>query len=312
MFLLSRLVRERGLEVVLTGEGSDEVFLGYEIFKETVLRRQWSVLAEPERHEGLSRLYAYQRHFRPETYRALAAVFGEHSHQADDEFFSHRLRFSNATLAARLIRTTADGVTRLREWTGRDREGFKALGPVAKAQWLEFTTLLAGYLLSTQGDRMAFAHGVENRCPFLDPDVVAWANSLPIEMRLPDLHNEKFILKEAFRDALPPHVVDKPKRPYLAPDAAAFVGPNRADYIEDALSEAAIAELGIVDETLSRRLARKVLSSAPADVSPRESQAFIQLLSLVLLNHAFVRRSYDRPRLPQAPVRTCDRRDPRV
>ena len=53
-------------------------------------------------------------------------------------------------------------------------------------QWLELKTLLAGYLLSTQGDRMSFANGVENRLPFLDPNVVLFANSLAEDLKLTD------------------------------------------------------------------------------------------------------------------------------
>ncbi len=51
--------------------------------------------------------------------------------------------------------------------------------PLARDQYLEVRTLLSGYLLSSQGDRMLMAHSVEGRFPFLDREVVALADSLP-------------------------------------------------------------------------------------------------------------------------------------
>lgn len=202
--------------------------------------------------------------------------------------------FGNSKLAQRLLNVKADGLDALRAWVRRQHGAFERLGPTGKAQWLEFVTLLAGYLLSTQGDRMSFAHGVENRCPFLDLDVVTWANSLPVEMRLRGLTEEKHILKKTFADALPRRVIEKPKRPYQAPDVAAFVGDAKPDYLEDALAEAELRTLGVVDVKFALRFVGKLLSSASADISPRESHAFVFLLSLVFLDRSFVRRDFSR------------------
>ena len=60
MFLLSRLVNEKGIKVVLTGEGSDESFLGYDIFKEAILREGFDAERDADK---LRRLYPYLPHF---------------------------------------------------------------------------------------------------------------------------------------------------------------------------------------------------------------------------------------------------------
>src|SRR5256885_11157210 len=52
-----------------------------------------------------------------------------------------------------------------------------ALPIFCQSQYLEMAHLLPGYILSSQGDRVAMAHGVEGRYPFLDPDVMAFARS---------------------------------------------------------------------------------------------------------------------------------------
>src|SRR5690606_26343092 len=108
-------------------------------------------------------------------------------------------------------------------------------------QWIELHTLLQGYLLSSQGDRMAFAHGVEPRCPFLSTALVSYAAQLPERYLLSDDGDEKHLLKHAFADALPRAITAKPKQPYRAPDAASFrdpADPSRfRDWVEELLGE---------------------------------------------------------------------------
>ncbi len=119
------------------------------------------------------------------------------------------------------------------------------MSAVEKAQWLEFQTLLPGYLLSTQGDRMALAHGVENRCPFLDKAVVDLASS--VNLRFDDGFEEKRLLRNAFKDCLPPSIQKRRKFPYRAPDSAAFAS-IRPDYLDLVCSDA-----GACQAALSRR-----------------------------------------------------------
>ncbi len=296
MFLLSRLVREAGLKVVLTGEGADEVFLGYDIFKEASLRQRWHTLTTDQRHAALAGLYGYERHFQPGNAAALAAVFAEHSHAPHGDLFSHEMRFANGRLAQRLLGGEVWQPSALIEGLMRQDPEFASRDLLSRAQILEFVTLLAGYLLSTQGDRMALAHGVENRCPFLDPRVVSWANSLAVGERLKDGAMEKWILRRAFTDALPREVVEKRKQPYRAPDAEAFLGATRPEYLEDVLSERALAAIGVLDVSFANRFVTKMRSLTANRVSPRECQALMLLLSLSILDRYFVHRQF--PRVP--------------
>ena len=75
---------------------------------------------------------------------------------------------------------------------------FAAWQPLAQDQYLEVRTLLSGYLLSSQGDRMLMAHSIEGRFPFLDKEVVELANSLPPRYKLSVL-DEKHVLKHVAR-----------------------------------------------------------------------------------------------------------------
>jgi asparagine synthase (glutamine-hydrolysing) len=232
-------------------------------------------------------------HFSPKNLAALASLFSRTSGGSDSKFFSHQIRFDNSNLAQRLLSEKYNPLEPLEQMVSKV-QGFAKLSNVRRAQWLEFHTLLQGYLLSTQSDRMLFAQGVEPRCPFLSPSVVALAASLPDSSLLSPDFEEKHILKRAFFNDLPQRVLAKPKWPYRAPDISSFfeAGPDRprmSDWVSDTLSTDNL-QIGVLDDLVAHRFIEKIRQTPPAEISPRENQAFILLLSLVLLNEQFVQR----------------------
>lgn len=310
MFLLSQTARAAGIKVVLTGEGADEAFLGYDLFKETILRTTFRSLDQEARREKLSNLYPHLDHYGPQESTALFGLYQQFSEERMPGLFSHELRFQNGRFSARLLRSPGDPFRAVTELVARE-PGYATMTPVQKAQWLEFQTLLPGYLLSTQGERMSLAHGVENRCPFLDPNVVAAASS--VNLRFDDGFNEKYLLRKAFREHLPASVVEKRKFPYRAPDSAAFVA-TAPDYLELLLSDAELAKLGYLDSKFARALTKKVFSTPAAQVSTKENQAFIFLVSLVLLHQLFVERKgapLETASRPREAIKSVDKRSAR-
>jgi asparagine synthase (glutamine-hydrolysing) len=286
MFLLSKFVRAHGLKIVLTGEGADEAFLGYDIFKETLLREQWASLELAEKQRRVARLYPYLRRFGEYDQVALVALFNQFSQDAAAPFFSHELRFHNSKLSGRLLQGASDALHNLRSHV-EDIGRFESLTPVQRAQWLEYKTLLGGYLLSTQGDRMSLAHSVENRCPFLDPNVVELASASNLKFN--DGFDEKYLLKKAFAGNLPERILTKPKQPYRAPDASAFLK-CRPDYLEYLRSEHELKKLDVVDTRFSLAFVNRMLAKSPEQVSQAENQAFLFLLSVALLHRRFIER----------------------
>jgi asparagine synthase (glutamine-hydrolysing) len=304
MFLLSRLVRQSGVKVVLSGEGSDEAFLGYGIFKDALLLASWNELSSDEKRSRLARVHPYLDHFRGDESARLMGLYQQLSVPSFPGLFSHEMRFQNGRFSARLLRDAGDPLPRVFEWLAAE-PGYAAMPPVQKAQWVEFKTLLAGYLLSTQGDRMAMAHGVENRCPFLDPAVLRLASA--VNLRFDDGYDEKHLLKRAFASRLPPAVVAKGKFPYRAPDSAAFTL-NRPDYLDALLDPAAMQDLPFLDSSFVTALTRKITTRDSAQISTRENQTWIFLLSLLLLQRQFVKRGGAGPRAHCRPLRIVDRR----
>lgn len=292
MYILSRRTKEEGIKVILSGEGADEAFLGYDLFKETLLRGSWDDHTDDARRARLKLFYPHLAHYGPEHIAAMTGLYQQFSQEKMPGLFSHELRFQNGLFSARLLKDAGDPFEAISTLVAA-QPGFADLSPVEKAQWLEYKTLLSGYLLSTQGERMSLAHGVENRCPFLDPDVFALATS--VNLKFDDGFSEKRLLREAFRDRLPDRIVDKRKFPYRAPDAAAFAA-RRPDYLDLVLSEAELSKLPFLNVKFAQRLANKVLTKPAGEISTKENQSFLYLLSISLLNRTFVRRE----ELPEA------------
>src|SRR5690606_23797278 len=144
------------------------------------------------------------------------------------------------------------------------------------AQYLESRFLLPGYILSSQGDRMAMAHGIEGRFPFLDHRLVEFAATLPAEMKLKGLV-EKHILREATRDLLPESILRRTKQPYRAPDSASFRDAGEQDYVRGAMSAEKITAGGLFNPASVSKLLAK--SRQQSLTGFRDNAAFVGILS---------------------------------
>jgi asparagine synthase (glutamine-hydrolysing) len=301
LFLLSRLVHDSGIKVVLTGEGADEFFAGYDLFREGKIRRFWG--RQPDstiRPRLLDRLYPYLARS-PASQKAMAREFfgrGREEHLAPG--FAHQTRWRSTAALHRLLapdlRRTIEGSDVVGDLLSNLPAAFPDWSPLAQDQYLEVRTLLAGYLLSSQGDRMLMAHSVEGRFPFLDVDLVDLAASLPPRFKLRGL-DEKHVLKRAAAGLVPDEVIRRPKQPYRSPDAAAFLGPGTPEWIADVLDEAAVASAGVFDPRSVELLWKKCLATGGgARFSNADNMALVGILSTGLLHARIVRPTPERDR----------------
>ena len=168
-------------------------------------------------------------------------------------------------------------------------DAFDQWSYLAQDQYIEVRTLLSGYLLSSQGDRMSMAHSVEGRFPFLDVNVTEFANSLPDSFKLHGL-DEKHVLKRVADGLVPASIIRRPKQPYRAPDAQSFVGPHAPDWVAQIMGDRVIAEAGVFDPAAVARLWRKCRDSAGgARFSNTDNMALVGVLSTSLLQERLVR-----------------------
>ncbi|MGH2981063.1 MAG: asparagine synthase (glutamine-hydrolyzing), partial [Solirubrobacterales bacterium] len=291
LFLLSQEVRASDITVVATGEGADELFWGYDLFKEVVVRELHR--SDPEgARELLEKLYGY---LPAEARRGPAwDRFILETGEADDPIASHMTR-ATATAAVKafyrpeVAEELGDG-TSLQQLRAGLPSSFAAWSSLERAAWLELTTLMEPNLLAAQGDRVAMAHGVEGRFPFLDHRVFEHAARLPAERKLSGL-DEKVALRELAADLLPAEIAARPKQPYRAPEVAPFFAPGAPDWVEDSLSTEGLDETGIWDPDRVAGLVRRCRAGKATGF--REGMALIGILSTELWHRAFVGRGGD-------------------
>jgi asparagine synthase (glutamine-hydrolysing) len=303
MFLLSRLVRERGIKVVLTGEGADEMFAGYDVFREGKIRRFWAKHPDSKlRPRLLERLYPYLSRS-PVRQQAMARqFFGKELDRAHEPGFAHRTRWSTASALKRLLsvemRTATNDFSAERDLLSQLPEAFPRWSALAQDQYLETRTLMSPYLLSSQGDRMLMANSIEGRFPFLDRELMALAASLPDHVKLQGL-DEKHVLKRLGRTLLPREVLDRPKQPYRAPDAPAFFGEAEPEWLGPLTSERALRDSGLFEPKAALQLIAKCRAkTSDQPFSNTDNMAVVGLLSAQLLHHQLI----EKPRV-HAPVR---------
>lgn len=265
-FLLSRAVRDSGVKVVLTGEGSDEVFAGYPFFRRDLVLHNM---------EGQD----------PETARALLATLDAGN------------KVSQGLLLPRGETTTLESVKRIlgfvptimatwdqqgRTMSGlldrdfaarfRDRDTFRGVlnhmdverqlkgrDAVNQSLYIWAKTLLPNYILSNLGDRMEMAHSVEGRLPFLDHHLVEEVTRMPVAMKIQGM-TEKYVLREATRPVLIDAVYKREKHPFLSPPSTLQMDGPLFALIQDTLRGSALERTGLYDKTKVRTL----LDAVPA------------------------------------------------
>ncbi|MDT8272613.1 MAG: asparagine synthase (glutamine-hydrolyzing) [Desulfomonilia bacterium] len=290
MFMLSWLARRHGIKVVLTGEGADELFGGYDLFKEAKIRRFWSRFpASRLRPSLLFRLYPYAPVQMKRSGALLLSFYRKDLSPSGHFAYSHLPTWRNTasiqaffSSAFREAVGSYDPVETLRaELPGE----FPRWHPLNQAQYLEIKLLLAGYLLSSQGERMTMAHGVEGRYPFLDHRESEVASRIRPELKIKGL-NEKYILKKTFAGELPREIFTRTKQPYGAPNKESFFVNGRLhDSIGEYLSPGSLKRHAVFDP---QRVGMLVDKCSKADrLGFRDNSALVGILSTQILLDQF-------------------------
>lgn len=291
MYLLSKKVREQNIKVVITGEGADEIFAGYNIFKEAKIRRFWA--NEPNsavRPRLLSSLYPYLPMMKNSNNMALKMFFGYKLNETNDPLYSHLLRWHNTSRISTYF--SDDMLSSLKSFDPLAKiyssipDEFKNWSNLAQSQYLESTIFMSGYLLSSQGDRVSMGNSVEGRYPFLDYRVIEYASKLPDRYKLNCL-NEKFILKKMGKGKIPDSILNRSKQAYRAPIASSFFNAGRPDdYISDVLDEKNILDYGMFNSKKVSSLIGKI--KRLVDISEMEQMAIAGIISAQLLRKKFI------------------------
>jgi asparagine synthase (glutamine-hydrolysing) len=245
---LARLARDTGTIVVQVGEGSDELFHGYEHYQEHArFHRGWGrrigrLPAPLRRGAGFAVERAAQRLGRGAT--RLRFVEDALAHR--DAFWGGAIAFTG-DLRRRVLTHAANGadpyavVEQL--WRDAERE-CPGADLLQKMTYVELKQRLAELLLM-RVDKMTMATSVEARVPFLDHELVEFALALPERMKVRD-GTGKYLLKKAVEPLLPPHIVHRRKQGFSPPMADWFRG-RLGEQAQRTIRESALAERGLLD-----------------------------------------------------------------
>ena len=294
LLCLSGAVRDAGLKVVLTGEGADELFAGYDLFREDKVRRFWA--RDPGsalRPLLLTRLNRWLATDPSKTGAFLTSFYARNLLEVEDPLYSHRLRFANTARSLKILHGD------LRQAAAREAgfgerllamlpPSFARLSPLARAQYLEIATFFEGYLLHSQGDRMLMGNSVEGRFPFLDFRLAEIAARLPDSLRLRGLR-EKHALRLAVARFLPSELRSRPKVPYRAPIQRVFFPAGGDGELQAFLEPAPVADAGLLDPDIVARLVAK-FRRPDAAVSETDEMALAGATSLMILHERLVAR----------------------
>lgn len=249
LFKLSELVHQNGVKVVLSGEGADEFFGGYDIFREVKIKNYLQRYPNSPLRQRLfntinqfsdgrmqtappgSLTYFYTHNNAPGPLRSHVTRWGQFGFF--QRFLSDGFKADIETMPypdyARSL--ALEGDHRMDDWTD-----------LQKSQYLEIETFLSRYLLSSQGDRMAMANSVEVRYPFLDEALVAHCLGLRDTHKIKAL-NEKYLLKKIAEKYVPRELLLRKKFPYRSPVEATLL--LRDPYIKALLTPARIKAAGV-------------------------------------------------------------------
>ncbi|MET0356861.1 MAG: asparagine synthase C-terminal domain-containing protein, partial [Cellvibrio sp.] len=291
MGILSRLVHDQGYRVVLTGEGADEVLGGYDIFKEAKVRQFWAKNPESKfRPLLLSRLYPYMELPKGDTAIYLKRFFGVALDQPDLLWHSHLPRWQTTSKAKMFFSEHVNDQLRgkINNYENNIAELFppqaSSWHSFHRAQYLEIKTLMSGYLLNSQGDRMLTKNSVEGRFPFLDHQLMEFANRLPPKIKMKAMQ-EKNILRKMAQRYLPPEISQRHKQPYRAPNISASQSSLFGGELGEYLHETQLKHASLFDSKKVALLLKKARGDKPLNTA--ESQALTGILTTQILHHQF-------------------------
>jgi asparagine synthase (glutamine-hydrolysing) len=293
MYLLSKKVREKKIKVVITGEGADEMLAGYNIFKEAKIRRFWANQPQSAiRPLLLTKLYPYLPMMKNSSTNVLKMFFGYKLSETENPLYSHLLRWHNTSRIqhyfSKNLQSDLKDYDPVNEVYKNLEDSFSGWGDLSKSQYLESTIFMSGYLLSSQGDRMAMANSVEGRYPFLDYRVIEYSAKLPEDFKL-HLLNEKYILKKMMAGKIPDSILKRPKQAYRAPIHTSFFGKEAPSYVQELLSSESLKSFDSFDPEKVNKLLEKF--SSGANISEMDNMALAGILSTQLINLLFIKQN---------------------
>jgi asparagine synthase (glutamine-hydrolysing) len=293
--LMSRHVNKAGYKVVVTGEGSDELFGGYPAFRRDMFLHGMDMLSPAERVEWEAMLAEANKLFKG----AMLAQDEVH-----DPALDALVGFTPSCLQPWLASSAHTGGLlhpEMREQVsgyepGRaiaeqlDADMLENRHPLDKAQYVWIKTMLEGQILTWGGDRVDMANSMEARPPFLDHHLAEFATRVPPSLRIKG-RTEKYVLREAMKGVLPTVLYEREKFAFMAPPA--HTDPKKwaamRTLADEYLSDTAVANAGLLDPAGVRKLfALHEADSTPTATQVQLDAVINHMLGVQIMHQHFV------------------------
>ena len=265
IYYIAKKAREQNVKVLLGGEGSDELFVGYELWK---IARQFGQLMEGK-----------------PTLAKLASILHKNSPIKNERLFYHNwydkikhnepVFWSGTELRSEkeksdiLSESFKDKIGSYRSFEPMKDlyEDYLSYGKLDKYDWMIAADLQHRLpdLLLARLDRMLMAASVEGRNPFLDVNVIEFAMKIPAHLKTNSKH-EKYILKKAFEGILPNDIIYRTKDSFTVPLTNLFITSSYKEMAMDAINKFN-SETNIFSESYINQLANSVDSGELWNIS---------------------------------------------
>ena len=258
--LMSRHVHEAGYKVVVTGEGSDELFAGYPSFRRDMFLHGLDDLSAAEKRQWNEMLSGSNKLF-------SGAMLADEAF--DDPALTALCGFTPSCLQPWLNASRHVLPLLSPEWQRRlsdyspgsaiaealDEAQIHGRHPLDIAQYVWIKTMLEGQILTWGGDRVDMANSMEARPAFLDHHLAEYAATIPPQLRIKG-RTEKYVLREAMKGLLPEVLYKREKFAFMAPPAHTDDNKKKAmqAIAKKYLAPNAIEDAGLLDPTGVRHL----------------------------------------------------------
>lgn len=251
-YILRREVEKRGIKVVLTGEGADDILAGYAGFRKDFIFQYLNDLPLAER-DCINAALNSENHISngllstdiiPKDLNFIKAVLGfvpnwmacctQRGRMAKCLFTRDYFDFVDGIKPADVLLNSLS------------LSSMKDIGPLHKSLYSWSKSMLPHYLLTMLGDRVEMAHSVEGRLPFLDHKLVEYVVSLPEQYKIRNM-TEKYILREAMKPILTDEVYHRQKHPFYAPQIKDTCNQTLNEFMMDLLHSQAGRNMPFID-----------------------------------------------------------------
>lgn len=280
-FLLFKEMKKSGVRVSLSGEGSDELLLGYPHFKldldnslQNIEKNAYlSGLQTPDKESLSTAMIQKELGFVPKFLEAK---------------YSMGLKLQNEVLNKDYINSMYDPIKDILAPLKMPK-----MDNVYTSSYLWSKICLGNYILVGLGDKMEMASTIEGRVPFLDKRVYEAAKNMPTEFKMNKESIEKFILKETFKKDITPKIYQKQKHPFVAPPLLGWSGNNEQDTVivrlMDILNSQSMQNHKFFDAKKMKQMIERLVKSGDRELQAKYDPIIMLILTLHYFEKNFIK-----------------------